>query len=264
LVGESLEKVKNSPLLERAKVADIEVVYMTDAIDEYVVNHITEFAGQKLINLAKDNVKFKEDSEKEKKVQEARNKSWEPFLKWLKEVLGNKIEKAILSTRLTDTPCVLVAAQYSPSAYMEQIMKAQALADSNAAKQQSRRVMELNHRHPLVDELRRRWTENPTDDTARDMATLLYDTAALQSGFSLDDTNVFASRLHRVMKQGLNLDTNAPLVEEEEYDIEEEDDDDSTEQTEQHEQHDQQENTEQEPATQKGTHQRTTEEKDEL
>eukprot|EP01011_Urceolus_sp_BLP5_P003054 TRINITY_DN3047_c0_g1_i5.p2 TRINITY_DN3047_c0_g1~~TRINITY_DN3047_c0_g1_i5.p2 ORF type:complete len:155 (+),score=64.28 TRINITY_DN3047_c0_g1_i5:108-572(+) len=104
----------------------------------------------------------------------------------------------------------------------ERIMKGQALADASQSSQTAKRIMEINHRHPIVDELRRRFKENKDDKEAKDAALLLYEIAALQSGFSLDDTNSFAARMHRTMKQGLNLDADGGLVEEEAYAIEEE------------------------------------------
>eukprot|EP01001_Neometanema_parovale_P006958 NODE_328_length_2662_cov_400.471052_g308_i0.p1 GENE.NODE_328_length_2662_cov_400.471052_g308_i0~~NODE_328_length_2662_cov_400.471052_g308_i0.p1 ORF type:complete len:787 (+),score=347.64 NODE_328_length_2662_cov_400.471052_g308_i0:52-2412(+) len=222
LIGESMEKIKESPLLERAVSEDVEVLYMVDAIDEYVVGHITEFSGKKLVSLAKEGAKLKEETEKDKKIDEKRKEAWEPFTKWLKTVLGDKIEKATLSKRVTKSPCVLVSPQYGVTANMERIMKGQALADSASGSQTAKKVMELNPRHPIVDELRRRAKENEDDSVAKDAAETMYEVAALQSGFAVDDVNTFAARMHKSMKQGLNLDVDAGLVEEEEYEIEEE------------------------------------------
>lgn len=222
LIDESMEKVKASPLLEQAREMDVEVLYMTDAIDEYVVGHITEFSGKKLVSLAKEGVKLKEETPKQKKIAEKRKEAWEPFTKWLKKNLGEKIEKATLSTRVSKSPCVLVSPQYGMTANMERIMKGQALADTHQTAQAAKRIMEINPRHPIVDELRRRMKESEEDASAKDTALLMYEIAALQSGFSLDDNNAFATRMHRVMMQGLNLNPDSGLVEEEEYDVEEE------------------------------------------
>jgi heat shock protein beta len=229
LIDESLEKLKESPLLEQAAAQDVEVVYMTDAIDEYVVGHVTEFSGKKLVSLAKEGLKLKDESDKEKKVGEKRKQAWEPFTKWLKGVLGDKIEKATLSKRVTTSPCVLVSPQYGLTANMERIMKGQALADSSQTGQVAKRIMEINHRHPVVDELRRRVKENEDDQTAKDTATLMYEVAALRSGFQLEDTSSFADRMHKFMKVSLNLDGDAGLVEEEEYVVEDDSEDDGDE-----------------------------------
>jgi len=93
--------------------------------------------------------------------------------------------------------------------------------------QDAKRILEINHRHPIIDELRRRAKENPEDQIAKETATLLFEVSSLQSGFSLDDTKSFSARMHRVMKQGMNLDMDAPLFEEEEFAIEEAEDEDA-------------------------------------
>eukprot|EP00667_Euglena_gracilis_P003380 EG_transcript_3387 len=226
ITGESVEKIKESPLLEQAAANGVEVLYMTDAIDEYVVGHVTEYSGKKLASLAKEGLKLKEESEDDKKVAEKRKAAWEPFLQWLKTVLGERIEKATLSRRVATSPCVLVSPQYGLTANMERIMKGQALGDSSQGGQVAKRIMEINHRHPIVDELRRRVKENSEDPTAKETATLLYEVAALRSGFAIDDTASFADRMHKFMKVTLNLDADAGLVEEEEYSLDEDVDDD--------------------------------------
>jgi HSP90 family molecular chaperone len=225
ITGESMERIKESPMLEQATAQGVEVLYMTDAIDEYVVGHLTEFSGKKLVSLAKEGVKLKEESETEKKVAEKRKKAWEPFLKWLKKVLGERIERATLSTRVNTSPCVLVSPQYGLTANMERIIKGQALSDAQR-ETVAKRVMEVNPRHPIVDELRRRAKEDPEDSVAKENAILMYEVAALRSGFFLDDTASFADRMHKSMKTAMNLEPEAGLVEEEEYTLD--DDDDTT------------------------------------
>mmetsp|Transcript_129493 Transcript_129493/g.223762 ORF Transcript_129493/g.223762 Transcript_129493/m.223762 type:complete len:772 (-) Transcript_129493:168-2483(-) len=222
IVGESVEQIKASPLLEQAIAQDVEVLYMTDAIDEYVVGHVTEFSGKKLVSLAKEGLKLKDETDTEKKIQEKRKEAWEPFTKWLKTLLGDKIEKATVSKRVATSPCVLVSPQYGVTANMERIMKGQALADSGQTMQTAKRIMEINPRHPVVDELRRRVKDDAEDAAAKDAAILMYEVAALRSGFQLEDTTSFADRMHKFMKVSLNLDADAGLVQEEEYVIDEE------------------------------------------
>lgn len=222
IVGESVEQIKESPLLEQAIAEGVEVLYMVDAIDEYVVGHVTEFSGKKLVSLAKEGLKLKDETDTEKKVQEKRKEAWEPFTKWLKTLLGEKIEKATVSKRVATSPCVLVSPQYGVTANMERIMKGQALADSGQGMQTAKRIMEINPRHPVVDELRRRVKDDPEDAAAKDAAILMYEVAALRSGFQLEDTMSFADRMHKFMKVSLNLDADAGLVQEEEYVVDEE------------------------------------------
>jgi len=244
IIGESIDKIKQSPLLEQATAEGVEVLYMTDAIDEYVVGHITEFSGKKLANLAKEGVKIKEETEKDKKIAEKRKQAWEPFLQWSKKVLGDRIEKATLSPRVATSPCVLVSTQYGLTANMERIMKGQALVDNSQQSNSAKRVFEVNPRHPLIDELRRKVKENDEDPVARDSLVLLYEVAALQSGFSLEDTNEFAKRMQKILKTGLNLDPEGGLVEEEEYEIDEIEEDKEEEEVEEEEDDDEPEEAE--------------------
>merc|ERR1711976_371508 len=225
LIGESMDAIKASPLLERAIKEEVEVLYMDDAIDEYVVQHMTEFSGKKMQNLGKADVKLFTETDRQKKIAQARDKAWEPFTTWLKEALGSQIDKAVVSDRVTDAPCVVVSPQYGMSAMMEKIMKAQALSDGSQGKQTARRILEINPRHPIVDELRRRHQEEGDSELCKDSAQLLLDIGSLQSGFSLEDPNAFATRIQRMVRTGLNLDNDAGLLEEEEYEIEEEEED---------------------------------------
>lgn len=213
LTGESVEKIEASPLIERALAEEVEVLYMVDAIDEYVVGHITEFNTHKLINLAKA-VKLRDESDKEKKIDGRRQAAWEPFLKWAKEALGNKVEKVTLSKRLGKSPAIVVSPEYGVTAQMEKIMKAQALA-TGASQQAARRILELNPKHSIVDELRRRFKENEKDERLVERLVLLFDVGSLQSGFELDDLKSFSSRLFKSLKNDLNLDED--IVDEDEY-----------------------------------------------
>jgi heat shock protein beta len=220
LTGESVDKIKESPLLERALAENVEVLYMTDPIDEYVVQHITEFENNKLMDLAKA-VKLRDETGREKKLDRARFEAWEEFLRWAKGTLGGKVDKVELSKRLTKTPCVVVAPEYGVTGRMAEIMRAQTMAEGGPGLHM-RRILEINPRHSIIDELRRRWKENPQDPIAIDVLELLFEVASVQSGFEIEKMRDFGRRMFHLQKHDLNIGQLPDIIEEEAYPIDEE------------------------------------------
>merc|ERR1712036_73092 len=129
ITGESIAQVSSSPFLETLRKKGIEVLYMVDPIDEYCVQQLKEFDGKKLKSTTKEGLDI--NDEEEKKKLEEQKAEFEPLSKLMKEVLGDKVEKVVVSSRLADSPCVLTTSEYGWSANMERIMKAQALRDSS-------------------------------------------------------------------------------------------------------------------------------------
>merc|ERR1711991_398572 len=132
VTGESKRAVENSPFLERLKKKGMEVLYMVDPIDEYAVQQLKEYEGKKLISATKEGLKMEETEDEKKEFEEAKAAT-EGLCKLMKEVLDDKVDKVIVSSRLADSPCVLVTGEYGWSANMERIMKAQALRDSSTS-----------------------------------------------------------------------------------------------------------------------------------
>merc|ERR1712153_104774 len=197
ITGESMAAVSSSPFLETLRKKGLEVLYMTDPIDEYTV--------QKLKAATKEGLDIEDEDEK-KKLEEQKAE-FEPLTKLMKEVLGDKVEKVVISSRMADSPCVLTTSEHGWSANMERIMKAQAMRDSSMTSYMvSKKTMEVNPKHPIMTELRKKAAADKSDKTVKDLIWLLFDTSLLTSGFNLDEPTQFAGRIHRMIKLGLSID----------------------------------------------------------
>ncbi|KAL8557276.1 hypothetical protein ACS0TY_004639 [Phlomoides rotata] len=207
ITGESKKAVENSPFLERLKKKGYEVLYMVEAIDEYAVGQLKEYDGKKLVSATKEGLKLDDETEEEKKKREEKKKSFESLCQVIKDILGDKVEKVVVSDRIVDSPCCLVTGEYGWTANMERIMRAQALRDSSMGSyMSSKKTMEINPDNGIMEELRKRAEADKNDKSVKDLVLLLFETALLTSGFSLDDPNMFASRIHRMLKLGLSID----------------------------------------------------------
>merc|ERR1712235_65441 len=156
----------------------LEVLYMTDPIDEYAVQQLKEFDGKKLKSTTKEGLDI--DDEDEKKKFEELKAEFEPLTKLMKEVLGDKTEKVVVSSRMADSPCVLTTSEHGWSANMERIMKAQALRDNSMTSYMvSKKTMEVNPTNEIVKELRNKAEVDQSDKTVKDLIWLMFETSLL-------------------------------------------------------------------------------------
>ena len=198
ITGESVASIENSPFLEKLRKKGYEVLYLVDPIDEYMIQQVKDYDNKKLVSLTKGVSfdLFHDDSEKTEFEQ--LKQETQPLCTIIKNILGKHIEKVICSDRFVKSPCCLVTGEYGWSANMERIMKAQALGNSSHSHMAPKKTLEINPRNSIIKSL-----INKDETEVRDIVWLLYETALVSSGFSLDEPNSFVHRIHKILQAGI-------------------------------------------------------------
>uniref|UniRef100_A0A8C3A7Q0 Heat shock protein 90, alpha (cytosolic), class A member 1, tandem duplicate 1 n=1 Tax=Cyclopterus lumpus TaxID=8103 RepID=A0A8C3A7Q0_CYCLU len=213
ITGETKDQVANSAFVERLRKAGLEVIYMIEPIDEYCVQQLKEYDGKNLVSVTKEGLELPEDEDNLKKQEELKNK-FENICKIMKDILDKKIEKVTVSNRLVSSPCCIVTSTYGWTANMERIMKSQALRDnSTMGYMTAKKHLEINPLHPIVETLRVKAEADKNDKAVKDLVILLFETALLSSGFTLEDPQTHANRIYRMIKLGLGVDDDDSTVE---------------------------------------------------
>merc|ERR1712159_902340 len=236
--GDSLETMKKAPALQMFLKKDLEVLMLSDHLDEPCIQKLADYEGKKFVSIQKADVKL-DETEEEKKRQSKLKDMYKPLTDWWKETLtdftekgamkdaGVKIEKVEISKRLTDSPVVVVTSQFGYSAQQERVMKAQSFQNKDQVSMMSgRKTLEVNPNHPVIVDLLGKIKADKEDQPALDTAQVLFQTALLESGYDIADPTALVNRVYRLMSKELGVDPDAPLKEvevpEEEEEAEEE------------------------------------------
>jgi heat shock protein beta len=240
--GDNMEVMKKAPALQVFKKKDIEVLMLSDHLDEPCIQKLADYEGKKFVSIQKADVKLDETEEEKKKFSKLKD-MYKPLTDWWKDKLtdytekgamkeaGVKIEKVELSKRLTESPVVVVTSQFGYSAQQEKIMKAQAFQNKDQIGMMSgRKTLEVNANHPVIVDLLSKVKADKENAAALDTAQVLFQTALIESGYEIADPSSLVSRVYRLMSKELGVDPDAPVKEievpEEEEEAEEEDKDD--------------------------------------
>lgn len=209
ITGDNLQSVKVSPFLEKLKKKGYDVLFMTDPIDEYMMQHVTDYSDKKFACCTKD-VALTEETEDEKAKLKAIKDEYREVCIKMKEYIGyDQLQRVQVTTRLTSTPCVIVTDQHGWTANMERIMKAQALnmpSQHSWAPFAARKVLEINPNHKFIQLIKDNLTDPDKESATRDLVMMLFEAAMLHSGFPVTDPNKFVDKLHRLIANGYSLE----------------------------------------------------------
>ncbi|KAM9202819.1 LOW QUALITY PROTEIN: heat shock protein HSP 90-alpha-like [Dugong dugon] len=212
ITGETKDQVANSAFVERLQKHVFEVIYMIEPIDEYCVQQLKEFEGKTLVSVTKEGLELPEDEEDKKKQEEKKTK-FENLRKIMKDILEKKVEKVVVSDRFVTSSYCVVTSTYGWTTNMERIMKAQALGDdSTMGYMAAKKHLEINPDHSIIETLWQKAEADKNDESVKDLVILLYETALLSSGFSLEDPQTHARRIYRMIKLGLGIDEDDPTA----------------------------------------------------
>jgi molecular chaperone HtpG len=214
ITGDSEDNLRSSPFIEKCVKNGYDVLFMTDPMDEYMMQQLKDYKTKKFVCLSKEGFKCNVSEDEKKNIEEIKA-SYVKTIQKMKDILGNKVENIIVSERLTDTPCVLVTSEYGWSANMERIMKAQALRDTaTAAYMAARKILEINPTDSIIKLIKQKVDDDVVDKSTSDMIHLLYESTLLASGFTLSNVGDYTKKIFQIIRMGVGIedDAESPIV----------------------------------------------------
>merc|ERR1711933_316281 len=203
VTGEGRKAAEISPAMEKMRQKGYEVLYMVDPLDEICSQSIVDFEGKKLVDINKAGLDL-DKTEDEKKEMEELEKDYEPVATWLKKQLGERVQKVQISDRLVDSPATLVQGEWGMSPMMQRYMKSQTTSSASdsafAIGSRNQAILEINPQHAVIQKLKNAMETAPEADTTEDMVMMVYETAALIGGYSIEDPGDFAKRVTKLME----------------------------------------------------------------
>ncbi|PZC76541.1 hypothetical protein B5X24_HaOG204440 [Helicoverpa armigera] len=223
IAGSSRAEVEKSPFAERLVKRGYEVLYLTEAVDEYCLSSLPEYDGKKFQNIAKEIFDL-EENEAQKERLEAYKAQFEPLTSWLGNALGTWVTRCVVSRRLQRSPAALAATAFGWTGNMERLALSNAHQKADDAQRKhhltQKKMLEINPRHPLIVELLRRVQDAPDEPDTLRAAHTLYRTAAIRSGYLLQEGQAgdFADDVEAMLQRALGLPPDAAPEDDDEPD----------------------------------------------
>lgn len=202
IAADSVTSAKNTPFLERLLEKNLEVLYLVDPIDEVAVQNLRSYKEKDFVDISKEDLDLGDKNEEKEKE---RKQEFGQTCDWIKKRLGDKVASVQISNRLTTSPCVLVSGKFGWSANMERLMKAQNVGDASSLDfMRSRRVLEINPEHPIIQSLHSASISGSDDEKALKAVDLIYDIALISSGFTPDNPAQLGSKMYEMVEMAVN------------------------------------------------------------
>jgi heat shock protein beta len=202
VTGEGKKAAEIAPAMEKMNSKGYEVLYMIDPLDEICSQSIADFDGRKMVDINKAGLDL-EKTEDEKTKFESMTKEFEPLATWLKKQLGERVQKVDIGERLVDSPATLVQGEWGMSPMMQRYMKSQTTSSGQdsafAMGSRNQAILEINPEHAVIQKLKTMYEAAPDSAETEDMVMMVYETAALIGGYSIEDPGAFAKRVTNLM-----------------------------------------------------------------